>query len=176
MRIGEAAALRWSDVDLSANTLYVRDNRHNALTTDAKRTTKGRRSRRIPIHPQFRLILDRMARRNDGRVFGGPRGGILKPDSVRNILIRDVLNPLKANFLTLPSETGFIDGRLHSFRHYFVSQAFLTGASEGEIRDWVGHKDSRLIERYRHLRHEEAQEKMRQLSFLGSSMPPLDAT
>jgi hypothetical protein len=56
---------------------------------------------------------------------------------------------------------------LHSFRHAFVSQAFLDGASEGEIREWVGHTNSRIVERYRHLRNEDAQRKMRQIDFFG---------
>jgi integrase len=65
-------------------------------------------------------------------------------------------------------ETGFEHGRLHSFRHFFCSQAFLDGASEGEIREWLGHADSRMVEHYRHLRGDDAQRKMAQIDFLGS--------
>jgi len=42
-------------------------------------------------------------------------------------------------------------------RHYFVSQCFIGGASEGEIREWVGHSSSRIVERYRHLADDVAQ-------------------
>jgi hypothetical protein len=38
------------------------------------------------------------------------------------------------------AEIGFEHGRLRSFRHFFVSQAFICGASEGEIREWVWHR------------------------------------
>jgi len=90
-------------------------------------------------------------------------GGVLKPDKVRQALIHEVI----ATFPTHKGEIGFKHGRLHSFRHFFVSQALLGGASEGEIRDWVGHRDSRIIARYRHLRHTDAQREMAQISFLG---------
>jgi integrase len=63
---------------------------------------------------------------------------------------------------------GFEHGRLHSFRHYFVSQAFLGGVSEGEIREWVGHRDSRIVERYRHLRNDEARKKMNKIEFFAN--------
>jgi hypothetical protein len=108
-----------------------------------------------------------MAHNPDGLVFAGPKGRRLKADVVRNIFIREVLKPLRLKFPTPAGEIGFEHGRLHSFRHYFISQAFLGGASEGEIRSWVGHLDSRIIERYRHLRSEDARRKMEQIKFFG---------
>jgi integrase len=169
MRIEELCCLRWSDVDLTANTITLADNRHSGLRqkVGAVRTTKGRRTRRVPIHPEFRAVLERMPRRSDGRVFGGPCGGIAKQDTIRVIFKREVIGPLTEKFATPRGEIGFEHARLHSFRHFFVSQAFLGGASEGEIRDWVGHRDSRIIERYRHLRNAEARRKMDRIDFLG---------
>lgn len=171
MRIGELVGLRWSDVNLDTGIITLPDNRHSGRAKGAGslRTTKGRRTRRIPIHAQLSAALQRMSRRTDGRVFGGPRGGILKPDTVRNVFVRDVIKLLMSRFPTAEGDIGFKHGRLHSFRHYFVSQAFLGGASEGEIRDWIGHRDSRIIERYRHLRIQDSQRKMNQLNLLGTS-------
>jgi integrase len=40
-------------------------------------------------------------------------------------------------------------------------------ASEGEIKEWLGHADSKMVEHYRHLRSEDAQRKMQQVDFLG---------
>jgi integrase len=82
-------------------------------------------------------------------------------------LIREVLASLKEKFPTPEDQVGFADGRVHSFRHYFVSEAFLGGASEGEIREWVGHRDPKVVERYRHLRQQDARRKMDQLDFFG---------
>ncbi len=57
----------------------------------------------------------------DGRIFHGPLDGKIKADTVRRILIRDVLTPLTPCFSSESGEVGFADGRLHSFRHYFCS-------------------------------------------------------
>jgi len=78
-----------------------------------------------------------------------------------------VIGPLKERFPTVDGEIGFADAGVHSFRHYFVTEAFLGGATDGEVRDWVGHRDSRIVERYRHLRGRAAKQTMSRLDFLG---------
>jgi integrase len=167
MRIGELCGLRWSDVDLNTNMITIPDNRHSGRHQQqgAVRTTKGRRTRRVPIHPVLRVRLAVMRHHVDGRVFHGPRGGVLKPDTVLAVLKREIIKPLEPQFPTPKGEIGFAHCRVHSFRHFFVSQAFLGGASEGEIREWVGHTDSRIIERYRHLAQDDAKRKMNGLTF-----------
>lgn len=165
MRIGELCALRWSDVDLNANMITILDNRHSGHQQRAVRTTKGRRTRRVPIHPLLKVQLAAIQPHADGRVFHGPRGGLLKPDTVLGVLKRDIVKPLEDRFPTPNDEIGFAHCRVHSFRHFFVSQGFLGGASEGEIREWVGHTDSRIIERYRHLAQDDAKRKMNGLTF-----------
>ena len=167
MRIGELIQLRWSDIDLRAWTISVPDNRHSARQRGlgAIRTTKGRSTRRFPVHALLRAELEKLAHHESGRVFVGPKGGVLKADSLRVILVEQILQPLKSQFPTPSGEIGFEHGRLHSFRHYFVSQAYLGGASEGEIREWVGHSNSRIVERYRHLRSDEARRKMDAIDF-----------
>jgi integrase len=67
-----------------------------------------------------------------------------------------LIDPLKKTFPTPPGEVGFEHGRLHRLRHYFCSQAFLGGASEGEIREGLGHADFKMVEHYRHLRSDDA--------------------
>lgn len=171
MRIGELCTLRWASVDLERNTITLCDNRSSGMRKKrgkAITTTKGKRSRKVPIHPRLLDVLVNLSRRSDGMVFSGPRGGRAKPDTIRTILVRDIIEPLGERFPTAADDIGFADGRLHSFRHYFVSQAFLGGASEGEIREWVGHADSRIVERYRHLSNEDAQRKMGKIEFLPS--------
>jgi site-specific recombinase XerD len=170
MRIGEAIALRRSDVDFASGMLRLPDHRHSARhqRAGAIRTTKGKRGRVIPIHSSLRRVLEIMHHNPDGLVFAGPNGSRLKADVIRNILIREVLQPLKSKFPTPSGEIGFEHGRLHSFRHYFISEAFLGGASEGEIRTWVGHRNSRIIERYRHLRDEDSKRKMERIDFFKS--------
>jgi integrase len=169
LRISELLGLRGRDIDLSTGTLHVADERSSAARQKLGevRTTKGRRGRRLPIHQQLRRVLDRLVSQADGRLFVGPRGGKLKPDTVRRIFVREVINPLRGQFPTASGEIGFQHGRLHGFRHFFVSQAFEGGASEGEVKDWVGHRDSGMVELYRHRREEDSHRKMQQIDFLG---------
>lgn len=129
------------------------------------RTTKGKRSRKIPIHARLRGVPATIARGTDGRVFHAERGGQLRPRNVLTVFIRDVIEPLAEKAPTPKDEFGFEHGRLHSFRHFLVSQAFL-GASEGEIRKWGGHADSKMVENYRHLGRKDALRRMRQISFV----------
>jgi len=167
MRISELAGLRWSDVDLKAKTIRVADERasHRKQQIGTARTTKGRRSRTIPIHPRLYKLLLTMDQSAGGPVFRAQHGGPLRPNNVLHTFIKRVIKPLKKQFPTPEGEIGFEHGRLHSFRHFFCSQAFLGGASEGEIKEWLGHADSKMVEHYRHLRNEDAQRKMDQIEF-----------
>ncbi len=171
MRIGELAGLRWTDINLLQNAIRVADERASRRKRQSgiARTTKGRRSRIIPLHPTLKKLLLGMARHPDGYVAHALRGGRLRPRNVLQALIDNVINPLKDKFPTPPGEIGFEHGRLHSIRHFFCSQAFLGGASEGEIREWLGHADSKMVEHYRHLRSDDAQRKMAKIEFLSNS-------
>ena len=107
--------------------------------------------------------------RLDAYVFYGPRGGRLKPDTVRRILVREVIEPLAGKFPTSEGERGFKDGRLHSFRHCFCSTCANSGIPERMLRDWLGHADSEMIRTYYHLHNEEAKRRMDSLDFLGGA-------
>lgn len=100
-------------------------------------------------------------------MFGSARGFALRENNALKIFKEQVIKPLAKDFVTVDGEIGFKDGTFHSFRHFFCSQCFLGGASEGEVREWLGRRDSKIVERYRHLRADEAQRKMSQIDFLG---------
>lgn len=167
-RISELAGLRWSDVNLDGGIIRIADERSSRRKQQAgtARTTKDKRSRTIPIHAELRELLVGLPRHADGFVFHAARGGRVRTRNVLEQFIQHVIEPLKTTFTTPAGEIGFEHGRLHSFRHFFCSQCFLGGASEGEIKEWLGHADSKMVEHYRHLRSEDAQRKMNQIRFL----------
>lgn len=118
LRISELASLRWTDLDLQNEK--VRLTAASRRKAADRRTTKSGRGRIFPIHRDSLDVLKTLTKTGP-YVFHGPRGGRLKPDTIRRILIRDVLTPLAERFLSPEGEVSFADGRLHSFRHYFCS-------------------------------------------------------
>ena len=163
MRISEAAELRWSDIDFKEGTIRLVDESRQSKASEEKRTLKNHRSRCFPIHADLLPVLHRLPRTGK-HVFAGPRGGRLKPDTVRRVLIRDVLEPLKGRFPSEPGEEGFIDGRVHSFRHYFCSRCANSNTAERMVMTWLGHADAAMVRRYYHLDHDEARRQMARVS------------
>jgi integrase len=170
MRISELAGLRWHDVDLINHTISLKDESCSRLAKKGRaRTTKNRHSRTFPTNPELEAVLITMkARADGGPIFKGPNGGALRPDSVRQALIKHVLEPLAAQFPSADDEIGFRDGRLHSCRHYFASVCARRGKAERVVMHWLGHRSSPMLARYFHLHDQESQRQMQDLIFSGS--------
>ncbi len=171
LRISELSSLRWEDLDFGANTIRLVDTRQEAKRTERQRarSTKSHRDRVLPIFPDLRAILQAMPRHADGRVFHGPRGGVVKPDTIRNVLRREVLEPLSERFPAVEGKKSFRDGRIHSFRHYFCSVAATNGVPEQMLMKWLGHADSRMVRHYFHLHDASSQMHMASVPFLGET-------
>lgn len=167
MRISELAGLLFSDIDFDSNMIILVDETKSKRARKGKaRSIKHGHSRSFPIHPNLRLILDRLkALDASGRVFKAQRGGILRPDNMRHILIKKVIEPLSKTFPSSDEEIGFKDGRIHSFRHFFCSMCANRGVPEQVLMKWLGHKSSKMVKRYYHLFDEEAQRQMKRLDF-----------
>lgn len=170
LRISELASLQWSDIDLNEGMLRLTDETMvKKKSKAAKRTTKSGYNRSFPIHSDLVKLFDEMPI-HSGKVFRGPRSGQLKPDTVRVILIRDVITPLTKTFPQGEDETGFADGRPHSFRHYFCSTCANSGVPENMVMRWLGHRSSEMVQHYYHLHDAEAKQRMDKLNFTGISM------
>jgi len=168
LRISELAALRWTDVDFVKRLLHLPDESgfvHKAGSE--RRDRKSGRSRSFPIHPNLLAVLVR--RRQKGtHVFHGTRGGRLKPDYVRNVLISKVIAHLALRFPASEGVQSFADGRLHSFRHYFCSLCANNNVPERMVMEWLGHKDSAMVRHYYHMNDAEAKRQMDKLNPLGN--------
>ncbi len=120
MRIDELANLKWADVDVATNLITLADESGRGAKTESKRTLKSGRSRSFPLHADLAAVLTRLPK-TDVYAFHGPSGGRLKPDFVRRMLVKQVLTPLAEKFPAVNGGQSFIDGRRHTFRHYFES-------------------------------------------------------
>ena len=167
VRISELASMRCSDVDTTAWVVTLKDDTSSGRKKGEARTLKGGRGRSFPVHDELRAVLESIPKSADGLVFHGPNGGKLKPDTVRNVLVRDVLGPLAGRFPTPEGEVGFADGRLHSFRHFFCSMCANGGVSLSAVMKWLGHRDSRMAQHYYHLHDGEARRQMDRLTLSG---------
>ncbi|MFN0017386.1 MAG: tyrosine-type recombinase/integrase [Pirellulaceae bacterium] len=169
LRIAELCSLRWSDIDQLNGRLNLTDESGRAREAGKKRRElKSGRSRQLPIHTELANVLAGL-RHVDAYVLHGSRGGRLKPDTVRSILVREVIKPLQARFPSAEDEQGFKDGRLHSFRHYFASLCAHRGVPERVVMDWLGHKDSTMVRHYYHLHDAESRQQMDRLNPLNTA-------
>ena len=169
LRISELAELRWTDVDMNEKLLKLTDESRQGTRERRQqaRKLKGRRGRELPVHGELQRVLEQLPRQRDGRVFHGPKGGRLKPDTVLLTLKRDVIKPLLPRFPSTASQPGFKDGKVHSFRHYFCSLCADNGVPEPMLKNWLGHRDSKMVRRYYHSDRDAARSRLNQVDFLG---------
>lgn len=165
LRISELIALRWSDIDSENGMIRLVDESTSRRRGDKReaRTLKGGYGRSFPINEALKPVLEAIPNKPHGFVFHGPEGGRLKADTVRRALIRDVLKPLAKKFPTPNGEIGFASGRLHSFRHFFCSLCAIRGIGQQVVMQWLGHRDSKMVQHYFHLHDAEARKQMQRI-------------
>jgi integrase/recombinase XerD len=135
LRACEIAGLDWSMVldarGRVSDTIHVRD-----------LIAKKRRGRRIPMHPDLRRVLQRLARIAEplGPVIRSYRGSHLKANSIVNW------------FVALFQELGFEGCSSHSGRRSFITVAarntHRSGCSLRDVQLLAGHRSIETTERY----------------------------
>lgn len=133
MRKGESLALKWSDIDLEKQTLYINKAVSRSATGLYIQTPKTPSSiRRISIDDKTVSILQEYKKESpDGLVFQSEDGGILSPAKPRKWYLTAMKN--------LPDDFKQIS--IHGFRHTHVSLLFEAGASIKDVQSRLGHSD-----------------------------------
>jgi integrase len=168
MRIEELTNLKWADVDVDNNRITLVDESGRGGQGDSKRTLKSGRNRSLPLYSDLAALLAQLPK-IDAYVFHGPNGRRLKSGLIRRMLVKDVLKPLAEKFPAVDGRQSFIDGRLHSFRHYFVRRCAAGRVSERVVMEWVGHADSAMVRHYFHVNDEEEQRQLNGLNLLSGA-------
>lgn len=137
LRIGEAAALRWRDVDLNTGTVTVRETfveLEGAATFNAPKTAAGRRV--VPTLTEE--VGERLAERRsvlehgpDDFVWQGPRGGVLRPNAFRGRFWKPAI---ALAGLADPQPTP------HALRHTAVAHWIAAGVEPLKVSRWAGHR------------------------------------
>lgn len=112
LRIAEIAHLDAVDLDLVAGLIFVRQG-------------KGSRDRVVPMHVGLRAELDR---------YGPPRHGPLIHYDGRPYAPGSLSAKVSRHMKSLD-----IQATAHSLRHWFASQAYLTGSDIRAVQELLGH-------------------------------------
>lgn len=133
LRIGEAAALTYDDVNLTAGTVTVRHTvtelSGQGLVLSQPKTRAARRTVPLPQH-----VTD--ALRTHVKAFGGPwvfttgTGAQLNPRAFN-----------RRSFSTALKTTG-LDCRVHDLRHTAISLWIRAGVDLPRVKAWAGHTDA----------------------------------
>jgi integrase len=139
MRIGEALALGWKDVDLRARLIRVRQ----GCVCGALGPLKTARSRRdVPILPELGKELQSFricgAPNALGLLFASRDGAPLKSNAVRKIFAR------------LLRRLGIPHAGFHAFRHAMPARLDRIGLTPAGIQQWLGHASLSMTQRYLH--------------------------
>jgi integrase len=158
MRSGEVQRLLVVDVDFAGNWIHV------VSRPGAK--TKTKLSRRIPIHPRLRQILEALPSRSSGYYFTAapsrkyPRGA---HHINTKRLQEEFLKILNALQIPAGREGGFT---VHSLRHFFRTFTTNAGIPERVIDIWMGHASDRsMASVYFKLSDDQSQEFMQRVPF-----------
>jgi integrase len=148
MRLAEATALRWGDIQISADRFVVRGGESG---------TKNHEVRNVPLFPALRTFIEAL---NAHR----------KPAA--DDLVVGIASAKNA-MATACRKAGLPDFTHHSLRHYFVSNAIEAGIDFKVVAGWVGHKDGGLLvaKTYGHLRDSHSQEMAKRMTYMAAMVP-----
>jgi integrase len=143
LRISEAIALRWCDLDLDRNPPRLRV--HRAIVGGVVGAPKSRHgARTVPLADDLASRLrasQRSGSADDELVFPSRGGNPLNPNNLRNRVLRPAAQ-----------RAGLHRIGLHTLRHTCASLLIEKGASPLSLQRWMGHHSGAYtLEAYGHL-------------------------
>ena len=127
MRRSEILGLRWADVDMSNGIIHVEDSKNGTR-------------RDVPMSETVKATLMEMKERVECEWVFVHRSDSTKP-------LRDI----RAPFQRALKRAGIENFRFHDCRHTAASWMAMKGIDLYRIQRILGHKDSRMTQRYAHL-------------------------
>lgn len=138
LRMGELLALRWRDIDFTANVVRVRASYYLGQLT----TPKSGKVRAVPLAPPVAAALAQLGRRpdwvgDDDLVFVGVAGSYLDGSALRR------------RYKAALASAGLRPLRFHDLRHTFGTR-MIAKADIRRVQEWMGHADVQTTMRYLH--------------------------
>ena len=124
LRQSELLALEWKYINLARQVAHLPE-------------TKNGEARNIPLSSHAVLVLKKLPRRLDGKVFGVTGGHVSRT-------FRETCETLEIENL-----------RWHDLRHEACSRLFEKGLNPMEVASISGHKTLQMLKRYTHLKAED---------------------
>jgi len=135
LRLGELLALRWTDVDLKAGRLMVRQ----AVARGVLGTPKNGKTREVPLSEEAARTLREHQHERGELVFCMADGSML----TRNVCRRPLWRACK--------QAGIRRIGWHCLRHTLASHLVMRGASLKVVQEVLGHSTIEMTMRYAHL-------------------------
>lgn len=144
LRIGEAKHVTWKHCDFAKGEVIV--------LGDPDTGTKNRKTRRVPMIPALRELLDRLRKERPKEPLDVR---VLKVCSAKDSMDR-AADQLKLSRITH-----------HDLRHLFATTCIESGVDIPTVSKWLGHQDGGALAMkvYGHLRNEHSLEQARRVSF-----------
>jgi integrase len=135
LRIGEACALHWEQVDLAAGIVSI-DRTWSGHENKIVNRTKSRKIRHVGLNKDAVYALSRMVKDRE-YIFSNPDGTPLLSDHVRKNLLPKACK-----------EAGVKKINPHGFRHTYASQYMMGGGNIWDLSKILGHSTVQLTELY----------------------------
>jgi integrase len=148
LRLGEALALEWSDIDLKAKTVSIRRALHEVRGKAVFGPTKTPKSRRQVTLGA--LAIAALKRRQKAAEKEEHDATLVFPTKIGTPMRRG--NLLRTHFRPLCEAAKITGFRMHDLRHASASFALLSGAPAKAVAERLGHSTTRLtLDRYSHV-------------------------
>ena len=124
MRIGEILAIKWTDINLEAGKIFIRE-------------SKNGEKREVPVHDELKKILEANKVSDSGYIVN--EGG-------------KSLESIRRGFRMAREKAGLGDFRIHDLRHRAITRWIQLGFSPTVIMKASGHKTYSAFTRYSNLK------------------------
>ncbi len=169
MRIGEAAALAWSDIDYRQNVIHVTKtvtfNENGTMAIGSPKSEAGKRD--IPLNDTIKGVLSDQRKKlgnvlpmNDNRIFASVYGGIVHNHAI-NRAISDALARLEEQGRPMEHFTA------HALRDTFATRYIEQGGSPQTLKTILGHSSLAMtMDLYSHVLPNTKQKEMDNLKIV----------